>query len=237
MLTWQKLLMQQVAIASGGISIVGTATGYGATSSYTVTLPAGRQIGDFVLVITIAAEQDLGNGAYTPPSSHPTVSTGYTLQTTSTLASGYARSAVYWKRLSAADASLTVTNGSLVGTATAVYVLRGVHATTPFDGPISLVGTDHFGNCNPPAVTPTVEGSLVIAGAALASSYPGLSAAPTGYSTLATVNMNYADRLLVGAAMSSKFWAGGTENPAAYPGGGSVYSDMGTGFTITIRPA
>jgi hypothetical protein len=227
--------MQQVAIASGGISIVGTATGSGASSSYTVALPAGRQIGDFVLVITLAAEQH--DAYYMPPSSHPTVTPGYTLQTTSTLATGYARSAVYWKRLSAADASLTVTNGSRVGTATVVYVLRGVHATTPFDGTISIAGTDSYGTCDPPAVTPTVAGSLVIAGAALASSYPGLSAAPAGYSTLATVNMNYAARLSVGAAMSSKFWAGGTENPAAYPGGGKFYHEMGTGFTITIRPA
>lgn len=235
--------MTRIAMASrslsAGISLVGTAQAQGVAASYPVNFPAGVQIGDFVLVLTVAGQADDGYGSFPAPYSHPTIS-GYTLQASSTVGAGYCRSALYYKRLTALDASLTVTNpnfGTGAGLATSLYILRGVNATTPFDGTVSLAGADNYGRADPPAITTTASGGLVVAGAALVFQGTGLGSAPPGYTNLVTGSINFTGSILVGAALASKTTGSGVENPAPYPGGGSSYFDMGTGYSIALRPA
>lgn len=141
----------------GSISFVsgGNSGGYGVAS---VTVPiTGTQAGDTVFVLAHATRN--------PNTSAPPVAcsiSGYSLAAQRTESNNYA--GLFWKRLTAADSSVVVTSNTVNNcTSAVVLVMRGCN-TSPFGATPSFeAGVFASSQIDPPQVTPTVAGSIVLA--------------------------------------------------------------------------
>ncbi len=223
MFTWQKLLMQQVAAASAGIVFVGSA-GAAGTSSATVTLPAGVQAGDTVVVCSMST-------------SNPSAPSGYTnrqfLQAYFP-GGGTAFGNVYTKVMgSTPDTSVTVTANFV---SVSVHVWRGVSSASP----INVIETS--GTFDPPAVTPTATGAVVLAFAFGGFVSSSTMATPTGYSNMqqqsAYGTHDFTNNYYYIAAVASKYWSGsGAENPSSMFVPSGTGADTSSSITLALRPA
>lgn len=143
---------------------------------------------------------------------------------------------VAYRILTAADANTVFgpTGNAQDAGAAAVHVWRGVNSTTPLD--VTAVGTQGTGTGrpNPPAITPTTTGAVVIAtgGAAAAT---GALFVGTGLSNFITATSIDTNDGMVG--VGSFAWTSGTYDPAAWTGGTANAADSWTSITLVLRPA
>ena len=185
---------------ASGLRIVGTASADGMGGA-TVTMPAGCQIGDTVVLFVLAYLDGDTAG-------NPTITTsGYIL----CQATFYgAHNELHTKRFtSAVDSAVAVTSSSGTRCVCLVHVWRGVNATTPMD----VVPTRTNGSMYPPAITPVTQKAVVLAMGGGGDSSSAIPSAPTGYSNAVAraplTGSTYARAILV-----SKVWGGsGAEDP------------------------
>lgn len=223
MLTWHKLLMQEVAASSAGITFVGSA-GAAGTSSATVTLPAGMQAGDIVVVCSMSTTNPSAPSGYANRQFNQAYFPG----------GGNALGNVYTKVMgSTPDTSVTVSADFV---SVSVHVWRGVSSSSPIN--VIETGTTY----DPPAVTPTVTGAVVLAFAFGGFAAASTLSSPSGYSNMrqqsAYGTHDYVNNFYYIAAVASKYWSGsGAENPSSMFPVTSTGGDAASSITLALRPA
>lgn len=230
MLTWQKLLMQQVVSAPvAAIQMIGTPQKASGSWSTTCSLPAGMIAGDTILVVVVAMA-----GA--------TVSTsGYTKRAEKLEPSyGGLSCTVFTKVFAAGDVSVNVSVGSYMSGVVLVYGLRNVSTTTPLDTTPTISSTGYY--ADPPAITPVTPGAWVVAVGAYvdAGGYStGFTTFPAGYSNPISdfaSDSSYGSGNRVGG-VAWKLWSGaGAEDPGNFQTSVSGGPDVGFGITLALRP-
>lgn len=214
---WQKLLGTN---AAAGIEYVGGTTGttLGGVDDWTVSLTSlsgglatSPSIGDLVVVY-------YGIGATSSALSPSVASAGYTLiATRGANDDNDANLGVSYKVLSTAETTVDLVSTGLAGRggAVAIYVLRGVeNKYSNFFNVITASGANSV-LCDPPAITPTTQGSVILAGgvgahargAATFSSSDLTSFISAGVNATgvdATIGLGYVD------------WTSGEFDPAAF---------------------
>jgi hypothetical protein len=129
------------------------------------------------------------------------------------------------------DTSVTTTtysSASLRNVDMLAYVLRYVDTVTPLDATTTTATFVNTAIPNPPAITTVTAGAVVVALGG--SSSKTLSSPPTGYS-------NHAYEGVLAAALK-KIESPQSENPGAFPIGGSDFSiSSAAAATMALRPA
>lgn len=154
----------------------------------------------------------------------------------------------FYKKMGATpDTSVAIPGGSASGSSQAVtvYVLRGVHPTTPLDvTPTSATG-NNGGNPNPPAITPATAGAwLIITGAMCSDTTVGAPAAfsnPSGMSavtnhfrtTSATATSRHA---AIGTSLKTD-WVSGSFDCGAFSTGNNHARQAWCAAAVALRPA
>lgn len=204
-------LWQGGSSGGGSISFVGSANNSGeGVASLTLTFNTTPQAGDTVFILVGTGR----SSGYGPPIDC-TVS-GYTRQTSTTR--GEYWQGLFWKRLTAADTSATVTStSSNNSTAAVAYIMRGVNAS-PFGVPPSITtGSFPSSQIDPPSVTPTIAGSAVLAfgGLAVDTSLVQLTSASSGFSN-PVLRSAGGNTPLVRLGMCWKAWTTGAVDPGSF---------------------
>ena len=203
-------------------------TGYVAsgTGSQAISLPAGLQAGDIVIV-AVASDLNL--------SIDGVIGQGYTDIVRSSVSDELpGRNIAYKVMGSTPDSTVSI---ELRGTVRSAYVIqawRGVHANV-FDVSTPAEATGGSGDPNAPAITPAIAGALVIAIGMQDDDDSTVTSHPTGYTNGVSANTGQASTT-VGAtvAMASKTWSSGIEDPSIWVMSGS---DAWKAITIALRPA
>jgi hypothetical protein len=195
-------------------SLVWTKTAdFSSNTTGTLTFPSGAQQGDYV-VLYVASD-----------GSAPTMtSTGWTL-----LQSGNPSTHPFacWQKQMGATPDTDVTVGG-ISTASAA-IARAYRGTT---GAGASAGTSSTtGMPDAPTVTPTANGSIVIAFGSLDDDAGITSSAPATYGNYAAIESSASKVTLYSA---DKFNVSTSENPAAFAGGGS---DEWGAVTVSMSPA
>ncbi len=237
------MLFQKVLGSSGGdIAYVG---GYvdgfaGGTTDRTITLtsltgglasaPAG---GDLVIVY-------FGTGSNTDRN---LVVSGYT-----EVAELYSND-VYDTNLVAAykfmggtpDTSVTLTGGTgstSDGGAVAVQVWRNVNPVTPLDVTSTTATGINSVLCDPPAITPTTTGSIIVSGGAGAHDNDEGAETYSSSDLTAFISDGSGDTNAVTIGLGYKAWTSGSFNPAQFTfSAGDDTSFSWAAVTLALRPA
>lgn len=195
--------------------------------------------GDIVVVAVVnsTAAVNRGAGALVP--------SGYTaahtaLFNTDTNASNYQVSYKFMGATPDTSVSIPASNATTSGIAYAVYVFRGVSATTPMDATPTTAGAGNTGVANAPAITPVTQGAWIVAcgGAAVAAGAvftnpAGMSTTTNHFrSTTITTTTNDAN---VGVALLTT-WTSGAYDPAAFGGSTTTNTGSWSAVTLALRP-
>jgi hypothetical protein len=138
------------------------------------------------------------------------------------------------------DTSLSIGRGgasTTYGGHTAVHVWRNINTGTPQDVATVEANGGNTGRGNPPSITPTTAGSIIIA--------CGMGAQPNGGSafTVPSGMLNgvsgYTDGTTSGAGtwIASDVWVSGAYDPAAWTGGSDSANASWVAQTLALRPA
>ncbi len=223
---------------SKGVQYVG-----GQTASYTSTtgnkvinfaltggLASTPAIGDYVFVgVCHAALSTLGDLA--PPS-------GYTEICDLTGNDGWVCDfGFFYKKLTAADTSVTVAHISN-NTSVVIQVYRGVDPTTPFDVTTTTATGTNTAAANPPSITPTTPGSIVVAIGASGSEYNSGVNFTSSLTSFRTVGQNggASTNYRSNVGMGYSTWSSGALNPAAFGVGTDDVQNAWCACTIALRP-
>ena len=118
--------------------------------------------------------------------------------------------------------------------AIAAHVWRNTDVTSGIVTPIATATGKDTGRPNPPSVTPTVSGSVIIvvgAGTTYDDTYPDLTA-PSGI-TLFQTNPTYGISVGIGAYVG---WTSGAYDCAAFGGGSTALNDSWCAASIILKP-
>lgn len=137
------------------------------------------------------------------------------------------------------DTTLTITRGNnntTYGSGTVVHVWRGIDPTTPFNVTPTVASGTNGSAANPPAITPTIAGSIVL--------YVGhasqLAASGTVYTTAGTYPISIKGDGSTGDSiiMASHYtaWTSGAYDPAAFTGSTTTTALAWVGLTIVLAP-
>lgn len=208
---------------SSGLSYVASSAGSG-TSSRTLTFPGGIQAGDTVLICASAT------AAISTPS-------GYTLwASTSSFfpGGGVTYGYVFSKVMGGTpDTSIAITAAFV---SIVAHVWRGVDTATPMDVTPTTSGTY---DC--PSITPVTAGAHVIAFTGGGFNASVALSKPTGYDNDIQTNIygtpDFVTNFYYTAAVASKAWGSGAENPAGFYPTSGTGADASFGITLALRPA
>lgn len=138
------------------------------------------------------------------------------------------------------DTSFTLTGGTLSTAdagAVAVQVWRGVNTVTTFDVTSTTATGINSVLCDPPAITPTTPGSIIVSGGA--GAHDGENAETYSSSNLtAFVSVGAGDTNAVTIGLGYNAWTSGAFNPAQF-----TFSDTDStefswaAVTLALRPA
>lgn len=137
------------------------------------------------------------------------------------------------------DTTLTITRGAnntTYGSATVVHVWRGADTVNPFNVTPTVASSANGSAANPPAITPTRAGSVVL--------YCGhasqLAASGTAYTTAGTypIRLKYDGSTGDSIVMASHYtaWTSGAYDPAAFAGSTTATTLGWVALTLVIRP-
>lgn len=132
------------------------------------------------------------------------------------------------------DTSISFTADGSGGVSVAVSVWRGINTTTPLDVTSTTATNNNSSVPNPPSITPTTTGAVVLAIGHNASAR-NINAAPSGYSNfvVGSTATNFS-----ASAIASKAWTSGAEDPGTFGINGTTnVVDSWTAVTVAIRPA
>jgi hypothetical protein len=200
------------------------------SSSISVSLSGlGVQVGDFVILA--AAVRGTGNLTFSATSGYIAVADLFISSSTNT------NLGVFYKRLTAVDATATVSYGSTTNSAIAfVYVWRGINVATPLAGTTTTATAVDSARPDAPSITTTASNAIVIAIGAGAGPLFSVSplTAPSGMTNFA--NYRLTSTLAVGVA-SVVVPAAGAYDPASFGGGGVVAGQSYCAVTMALRRA
>lgn len=137
------------------------------------------------------------------------------------------------------DTTFSFTSDVTAGLVAAVHVWGGVDGTTPMDvAAVDTTGTD-TGQANPPAITPTTAGSIVIAvgtgsGSALSDPTNRFTSSDLSNFVARLESANAIDSLV---GIGSITWTSGAVNPAQFGGGSGSANDAWCAVSMALRPA
>jgi len=233
-----KLAAALLRGSSGLVYVGGASNGNTTGAAFNVSLTAltggigsAAQEGDIVIVVNSLASGTSGT--------NPGVSTsGYTEE--QDLQSGsstiWSHLSVSWKIMGSTPDTLVDINAgvSSYGNAAAVHVWRGVNQTTPFDVAETTATGINTSRANPPAITPTTSGAIIIAcGAGIAGT--GVNYTSSDLSNFVAFLSNTSLDSEVG--IGSYVWVSGAFNPAQFTSGGTGVTDFWCAVTLALRPA
>lgn len=222
----------------GSTSGTGTSNGYTVSLSGTLTggIASSPAAGDIVVVASA-----FGNTA----SSAPNI-TGNNSGAYQTLGAAVHQNdtwdtefrAFYQVMGSTPDTSLTVTRttNTAYGGATVVHVWRGQSTTVPIDALGTPASGGNSSRGNPPAVTPTTTGAVVIAmGAGTQGTTGSAFTVPTPMTNAMSVKAD-GSTSDIGVWIASDTWTSGAYDPPAWTGGTTSTSSSWVAQTIALAP-
>jgi hypothetical protein len=137
------------------------------------------------------------------------------------------------------DTSITITGGTggiANAGAVALQVWRRVHATTPLDVTTTTATGTNSLLANPPAITPTTAGAIILAG--------GVGAHVQGVQTFSSsalanfISVGGDDTTDVTVGLGSYVWTSGAYDPAVFTFSGSdITTSSWVAATLALRPA
>lgn len=221
----------------GGTSGTGTSNGYSVSLNGTLTggIASSPAAGDIVVV-----SSGFGNTASSAPAVSGNVSGAYTslftpIHQNDTWDTEFG---CFYKIMGASvDTSLTITRttNTAYGGGTAVQVWRGVDQTTPIDV-TTTAGGGNASAPNPPSITPTTVGALIMAAGC------GTQGA-SGSAFTVPAGLGYVSILADGSTSdvgvylrTSIEWASGAYDPSTATGGATSSSCSWAAATIALRP-
>lgn len=147
---------------------------------------------------------------------------------------------VGYKVLSGADTVIDLDNDGGSLTASAVHVWRGQNAT-----PLDVTSTTATGidtaRPNPPSITPTTAGAVVIVMGAGCSagddSASPLTQSGSELSNFRAASENNGTTRTVHVAIGSKAWTSGAFDPVAFTGAAADATDSWCAVSLALRPA
>lgn len=146
--------------------------------------------------------------------------------------------AVAYKVMGATPDTTVTVKGSGDATRAAngvVHVWRNINST-PIDVTTTTATGTNSGVPNPPSITPTTSGAIVVVVGASAQNSGGTPSAPTGYTNLKGSSSDPGGTAgLLGIA--SKAWTSGAEDPGTFGGFESHTADSWCAASIALRPA
>lgn len=216
-------LWQGVGGGGGGsISFVSTANagGYG-VGSVTLNL-TGTQAGDTVIILAHATRDSVSVAS-------PVACTisGYTLKVQTTYTDNY--SGLFWKTLTAADTTAVVTSNIVNNCTSAVaIVFRGANASPIQGSPTFTTGGFPSSQIDPPSITPTVAGSVVLALGSIAVDDPVvvIQSLSSGFSNPVFNNAPAGSKPAARCGICWKSWTTGAVDPGIF---GLNYTNNSTG--------
>lgn len=118
----------------------------------------------------------------------------------------------------------------------AIQVWRGVNATTPLDVTHTTATTTTSVLCNPPAITPTTSGAVIVTGGAGAHNVGAETFANSELEDFLTVGSGDTNDATIG--LGYHVWTSGEFNPAQFTFGGTDSTDFSSAsVTLALRPA
>jgi hypothetical protein len=229
------------ASAGGGApSFVGSATGGANSNSYSVDVSGiGIQEDDIVIVVTGFSSNGTNLAAITCSGNN---SGGYTLNTQMSEGGDTWDTqfkVFYTIQGATVDTSLSIgaVATSARGSATAVHVWRNIDTASPIDTTGTAASGTNTGRGNPPAITPTNAGAIILA-CGLGAQAPSGSAytIPSGMANGASAFQD-GTTSGSGALIASDVWVSGSYDPAAWTGGSDSTSASWVAQTIALKPA
>ena len=220
-----------------GISFIGGTQNAAAGSAVTVDISGlGLQEGDVVLVSN--AINNGNNGDMNPGvqmSGYSEIADIFGNGTTNDL-----NLSVNWKVMSSSPDTSVACNSSGSASLASVCIVqayRGVDTSTPMDVATTTANGSGAGIPNPPSITPSTSGAWVVVSGGGGAGTPDASVtAPTGYSNQTEDTLDVTNDGT--AAMASKAWTSGTEDPAAWTGWATTGSGASwAAVTMALRPA
>jgi hypothetical protein len=138
------------------------------------------------------------------------------------------------------DSSFVLTGGTLSaddGGAVAVQVWRGVDSTTPLDVTRTTATGSNSVLCNPPAITPTTSGAIIVSGGAGASNAAAIGLFSSSDLT-DFISETGRDTKDVTIGLGYKVWTSGSFDPAAFTFSTSDSTNNSwAAVTLALRPA
>lgn len=136
--------------------------------------------------------------------------------------------------------AIPASNATTAGVAYAIFVFRGVNATTPMDVTPVVVGGINTGKADAPAITPTTPGAWIVAtgGAAVAAgavfTNAGDLSATTNHFRSATITTTTVD---ANVCMGIKTdWVSGAFDPTVFGGSTTTNTGSWSAVTLALRP-
>lgn len=221
------------------LQYVGGITGIaaGSTSNWTVSLTAltggiasSAAIGDVVVVFG-ASGYAAGSSVY----GIGNVNAEYSQGSVGTGSTSFTNIQFSYKRLTTADTTVTL-NGSLdtkAAAAVVVQVWRGVATAVVLDVSETYASGSATGRPNPPSITPTTTGAVILAAGAGASATGAVFTNSELTSFLSATSPDTTDAM-VGAGY--KTWTSGAFDPAQFAGGTTGAGDAWAAVTVALRP-
>lgn len=135
---------------------------------------------------------------------------------------------------SSPDTAVIVTGGNETLYSAAVQVWRNTNVTSGIVAPVATATGTNTGRPNPPAVTPTVPGSvvLVVGAGTIDSGTSALLTAPSGITLFQTISHEYL-ALGIGAYVG---WTSGAYDCGVFGGGGNNTYDSWCAASIILKP-
>lgn len=230
------------------ITFVGSYVGtHAATSAQTVNFSNLRDAsnntptlaeGDLVLVAVENASTVDRTQAQLTPSGYTALHTDYYRNDSND--SNFLVSRKFMGSTPDTSVAIPASNATTAGVAYAIYVFRGVDATTPMDATPVVTGATNTGVANAPAITPVTAGAwiVVFGGAAVAAgavfTNPAGMSTTTNHFRSATITTTTNDANIGGAIYTG--WTSGSYDPAAFGGSTSTNTGSWSAVTLALRP-
>lgn len=213
-----------------GSSTVGTATSGGTISA---TIPAGRQVGDFILVVHAARSSADLNMSLADP-------------TYTTIADLYANDnqdsnlGVHWKISNGTETTLALPGGTgFISQTCSVQVWRGADLVSPLDvTPVTATGIDTGIAVSPSIITVTDDALVLLAASVMTANISTVVTQPSGFTDL-TVAAPPSGSIIARASIASKLTTPAglvSGGPWSVSGGNSNFYSW-CACTLALRPA
>lgn len=224
----------QVAAASG-LTFVGgaTASSTGSSNSFSLTgltggIASAPAAGDLVIV-AVATKYGTDQNITCSTSGYTEVADLFQTDTAAT------NMAVYYKRLSSAETSVSLNWVQNTGARVVIHVWRGSDASSPLDATTTTATGANSGIPNAPSITTVTDNAVVIAigAAAFDNVVSNDLTVPSGMENFFQTTNSFSGGIGIASVVRA---SAGAYNPAAFGGSSSNSANSWCAATLAIRP-